>query len=63
MTAQQEIASEARKAFRSRMLMSLNTESDRDPENLLALRAFYQADPKPLDARALSRLFDLGHAK
>jgi hypothetical protein len=42
MTAQQEIAPEARKAFHSRLLMSLNTESEQEPKNSSILHPNYQ---------------------
>jgi hypothetical protein len=42
MTTQQEIAPEANKAFSSCLLISLNTESEQDPRNLLTLRLNYQ---------------------
>lgn len=41
MTVQQEIAPEATKAFHSRLLMSLNTESEQDPQKRLSFRVIY----------------------
>jgi hypothetical protein len=41
MTAQQEIAPEANKVFHSRLLMSVNTESEQDPQKSSNIHAIY----------------------
>jgi hypothetical protein len=58
MTARQEIALEATKAFHSRLLMSLNAESEQDPSNLLTLRAYYH-----YSVNRLSRLINATYEK
>ncbi len=41
MTARQEIAPEAKQTFHSRLLMSLNTESEQDPQKLCGFHPIY----------------------